>query len=251
MKESWLKEQREGSAQVQKFMRTCGKKYCCGGNHRFDDDEECKQEVKQRSTWKHLRKQVHRISIKHKTYPLAIVSRRLCMIIKDEIVSANVELLQKRELQSRAEQPFRRSARLHDMDAEGKGHGKVGGKGSNVSLASLSTPASRTPCIQPVDMRPDAWDCECHLRMKEKCKEVYKGSNFDENDEKDCFQAQMCNHGRVCDLWKDSNCPSSGPVKELQNLLHQPSGLLQKQEQSDVTEELMGLDESVQRKDCF
>lgn len=223
----WLRHERGGNGvgAVEQFMKACGQKFCCGRNHRFGNDRKCRQKMTNEAKWPTARlHRVHGETIKHNTYPLAMVSRIFCSRIKPNIISA-VQL---------------------DTVTEGKGDVKVGGKGSNVSLVSLSTDPD---CIEPVNMQPDLWDCKCHMNMKKKCEDLL-GPDFDANVEKDCFHAQMCNHGKVCGSWKGNYCPSSGRVKELQDRLLQHSGLLQKQEQSDDTKALMGLDGTVQGKSC-
>jgi len=238
-KDWWLREGRIGNGvtTVAHFMQDCGKTYCCSGNHRFADDEECKQQMEEEAALHDERlDRVYHNSIQHTSYPLAIVSRMLCRRIVDHIApnaANNAQLLG-------------RGAWLHDTVTEGKGDGQVGGKDSNVSLASLST--SRTSCIQPPDTHPEGWDCKCHVRMKDECEQVYNGLDLNVND---CYKAHICNNDNVCGLWKEDvrHCPMTQEFQDLRNLLRQHSGLLQKQE--DVIEEATGLEGSLQGKGCY
>lgn len=231
-KERWL-EDGKGTDDVAHFMQDCGKTYCCGDNHRFADDGECQEQMQAKTTLNDTRlDRVYNKSKEHKEYPLTIISRMLCTTIKDHIASPNVQLL-------------RRGARLHDSVTEGKGDVKGGAKGSNVSLASLST--SSDDCTTPDDMRPEGWDCKCAKTMLNRCVKAHEENESvfdvdDENAKKDCYMAQICHDQKVCPEWKNSHCNGDG-VQQVWQFLQQHQGLLQRQE--GVIEEATGLEASL------
>lgn len=242
-KERWLRpkddedegnggEGNNGVDLVQAAIQRCSPKICCGNNHRLVRDKRCVNQMNEKTTLdEDMLDHVYLKSVEHDTYPLAMVSRVTCAIVKDDIASTDVQLLS-------------RGARLHGTVTEGEGDGKVGGWGSNVSLASLST--SPDNCTMPCNTHPEGWDCNCHVLMRDRCKAVIGSEDFDLDD---CYKAHICNRENVCQSWIDDSCSGDAEFERLQALLLAHPGLLQKQ--GDVIEEATGLEGSLQSKTCI
>jgi len=102
------------------------------------------------------------------------------------------------------------------------------------SNASPST-SSSTGCLTPSSLDPEAWECDCHEKMKERCQQVEAKVDLDSKLQfyPLCYRAIICDHKAICKAWKDVHCdPTQKLITKIQGHLKQ--SLLQSRTSSNL-----------------